>query len=155
MDEAFDYIRFQQVFAPSRLATPESLRATRRMVAAAANILRVYRGREVMLEQTFRPDDPGGRGSFREPFETAEAARALLADTDSLFAVLIAQEDRMSYNGQSVTFKDPKAGATYSDLRREILARLDEWTDWIDGPDVATIPRIVRALGNPPPPARR
>lgn len=155
MDEAFDYIHFQQVFAPSRLATPESLRATRRMVAAAANILRVYRGREVMLEQTFRPDDPGGRGSFREPFETAEAARSLLADTDSLFAVLIAQQGRLSYNGQSVSFKDPKAGAVYSELRLGILTRLDEWRDWADGPDLLTIPRIARALGNPPPPTRR
>jgi hypothetical protein len=84
MADAFDYIQFQQVFSPSRFAAPESLRATRRMVAAATNILRVYRGREVMLEQTYRPDDPGGRGSFREPFETAEAARSLLTDADSL-----------------------------------------------------------------------
>ena len=155
MAEAFDYIHFQRVFAPTRFAAPESLRATRRMVSAAANIVRVYRGREVMMEQTYRPGNPAGRGSFREPFETAEAARALLTDTDSLLGLLVAQQGRMVYDGKSVTFNDPHAGAAYASLREKMLAGLGAWTDSIESPDLVTIPRILRALGSPPPPPRR
>jgi hypothetical protein len=155
MDEAFDYIHFQRVFDPTRLAAPESLRATRRMVAAAMNIVRVYRGREVMLEQTYHPGDAGGRGSFREPFETAESARSLMADADSLLGVLIGQQGRISYDGRSVAFKDPRAAAAYVDLRSGILSTMDEWKGSIEAQDLVTIPRILRALGTPPPPPRR
>jgi len=155
MDDAFDYIHFQRVFAPSRFAAPESLRATRRMVAAAANILRVYRGQEVQLEQTYRSDDPGGRGSLREPFETAESARALLAEVDSLFGVLVAQQGRIRYDGQSLAFQDPHAGRAYTELRAGILTALREWRDSIEAPDLVTIPRILRALENPLPPPRK
>jgi len=155
MDDGFDYVSFQRVFAPSRFAAPESVRAARRMVTAAGNILRVYRGREVMLEQTYRPDDPGGRGSLREPFETAEASRALLADVDSLFGLLVSQQGRYSYANEGVRFQDARTARTYSQLRAEILSTLSDWRDSSGATNRVTLPRLLQALGGTtPPPAR-
>jgi hypothetical protein len=155
MDDGFDYVSFRRVFAPSRFAAPESVRATRRMVAAAGNILRVYRGREVMLEQTYRPDDPGGRGSLREPFETAEASRALLADVDSLFGLLVSQQGRYSYTNDAVHFQEPRAARSYNQLRAEIVHTLSDWRDSSGASNRVTLPRLLQALGGTlPPPAR-
>ncbi len=155
MDDGFDYVSFRRVFAPSRFAAPESLRAARRMVEAAGNILRVYRGREVMLEQTYRPDDPGGRGSLREPFETAEASRALLADVDSLFGLLVSQQGRFSYANEVVHFQAPRTARNYNQLRAEIIATLSDWRDSSGATNRVTLPRLLQALGGtPPPPAR-
>lgn len=155
MDESFRYIQFRQVFAPTRFRSPDSLRAARRMVAAAGNILRVYRGHEVTLEQTYRPDDPGGRGTLREPFETTETARALLADVDSLFGLLVAQQGRFLYDGSSVRFTDPRSARLYADLRHRILLTLRDWRDAPDRNPGVTIPRLILALGaDPPPPVR-
>ncbi len=155
MDDGFDYVSFRRVFAPSRFAAPESVRATRRMVQAAGNILRVYRGREVMLEQTYRPDDPGGRGSLREPFETAEASRALLADVDSLFGILVSQQGRYTFSSDAVHFQEPRTARTYNQLRTEILAALADWRDSSGASNRVTLPRLLQALGGTsPPPAR-
>jgi hypothetical protein len=155
MDEAFGYVQFYRVFAPSRFSSPDSIRAARRIVAAAGNILRVYHGQEVMLEQTYRPDDPGGRGSLREPFETAETARALLADVDSLFGLLVAQQGRFLFDGHSVRFMDPRSARLYSDLCQGILLTLGDWRGAPDLHPGVTIPRLLLALGSdPPPPAR-
>lgn len=155
MDDGFDYVSFRRVFAPSRFAAPESVRATRRMVQAAGNILRVYRGREVMLEQTYRPDDPGGRGSLREPFETAEASRALLADVDSLFGILVSQQGRYSYSGDGVHFQDPRTARTYGHLRSEIVSALADWRDSSVAANRITLPRLLQALGGTAPPPVR
>lgn len=155
MDEAFDYIGFRRVFEPIRFASPESLRATRRMVSAAGNILRVYRGREVMLEQNYRPDDPGGKGTLREPFETAEATRALVTDVDSLFGLLLSQQGRFAYDGETVRFQDRQVAAAYSDLRSGIAAAIRTWRDSASAQDLVTMPRLIRSLGDfPAPPAR-
>ena len=156
MDEGLEYINFQRVFAPSRFATPESLRATRRMVAEAGNVLRVYRGREVMVEQTYRPNDPDGHGSLRETFETAEATRSLLSDTDSLFGVLLAELGRFDFDGQSLRFKDPSAAKAYGELRRQILEVTSSWRDSSAAQDLVSMPRVLRAFASStPPPLRR
>ncbi len=155
MDDGFDYVSFRRVFAPSRFAAPDSIRAARRMIAAAGNILRVYRGREVMLEQTYRPDDPGGRGSLREPFETAEAARSLISDTDSLFGLLVSQQGRFSYANQSLRFQDARITRSYNQLRGEILNTLRAWRDSTDATNRVTLPRLLRAFGESLPPVAR
>lgn len=155
MDEGLAYISFRSVFDPARFASPESLRAVRRTIAAAGNILRVYRGREVMLEQTYRPDDPGGRRSLRERFATAEATRGLLSDVDSLLGVLVSQQARFSYRGQALRFQDPVAAVVYGDLRQRIMATIRAWRDSAPAQDLVTMPRLLRALGELPPPAQR
>lgn len=155
MDEALGYINFQRVFAPNRISVPDSVRVTRRMVQAAANIVRVYRGREVMLEQSYRPDDPGGAGSFREPFETAEAVRSILADVDSLYGVLLEQDGRFTVTSEGIRIPDRAAAANYAHLRRQITSAMDAWADSLESRDLVTMPRLLRALGpGGPPPLR-
>jgi len=153
MDTGLDYINFQRVFAGYRFASLDSVRATRRTVAAARNILRVYRGREVMLEQTYRPDDPGGHGSFREPFETAEASRALIGNVDSLFGLLVAQQGRFSWTESGLRFQEARTARLYQRLRSEILQSLAAWRDSAPGPNRATFPRLTAGIGplGPPP----
>jgi hypothetical protein len=155
MDEALGYINFQRVFAPNRISVPDSVRVTRRMVQAAANIVGVYRGREVMLEQSYRPDEPDRAGSFREPFETAEAARSLLADVDSLFGVLLEQDGRFTLTPAGIRIPDRAAAANYAQLRRQIISAMAAWADSLESRDLVTMPRLVRALGPDGPPALR
>jgi hypothetical protein len=155
MDEGLTYVDFRRVFSPSRFISPDSIRATRRMVAAAGNILRVYRGREVMLEQTYRPGEPEGKGSLREPFEVAEASRGLLADVDSLFAILVAQEGEVRYRDNALWFRNRRGGEAYSAMRRRVLQTLTYLGDPTESADRVTMPRLLRGLGTDrPPPAR-
>lgn len=155
LDESLRSVQFRRVFSAARFSSADSIRAARRMIGAAGNILRAYRGREVMLEQTYRPDDPGGRGTLREPFETAETSRTLLADADSLYGLLAAQQGRFKFNGTSLRFADPRAARQYSDLRRRIILTLGDWRTAPDLNSGVTIPRLILALGaEVPPPAR-
>jgi hypothetical protein len=155
MDEALTYVSFRRVFDPVRFGSQDSLRAARRMVVAAGNILRVYRGREVMLEQTYRPDEPEGNGSFREPFESAEASRALLADVDSLYGLLVAQSGEFTLRGDLLAFRSRRAAGAYTQLRRSILRTLAVWRDSSAAVNRVTIPRLLRAVGPTlPPPIR-
>jgi hypothetical protein len=155
MDEGLDYVAFRRVFAPVRFTSADSIRAARRMVSAAGNILRVYRGREVMLEQTYRPGDPDGVNSLRESFEASEASRSLLADADSLFGLLVAQQGEYALRGDIVAFQSRRAARDYSELRREILQSLRSWRDSTEAPNRVTMPRLLRAIGSTLPPAAR
>ncbi|MEO8634455.1 MAG: hypothetical protein ABI587_04160 [Gemmatimonadales bacterium] len=155
MDTGLDYINFRRVFDGYRFANPDSLRAARRMVSAAGNILRVYRGREVMLEQSYRADDPGGQGSLRESFETAEASRALISDVDRLFGLLVAAQGRFSWTDTGLKFQEARTAKAYLRLRLDILNSLAAWRDSTPGPNRATYPRLMAGLGRlGPPPAR-
>jgi hypothetical protein len=154
MNEALDYVGFRQVFAPSRFSGPDSLRAARRMVSAAGNILRVYRGREVMLEQTYRPGDPDGHGSLRESFEASEAARSLLSDLDSLYGILVAEHGKYALRGEAIAFESGQAASAYAGLHRAILQSVQLWQDSSEAPNRVTMPRLLRAIGPTlPPPA--
>lgn len=155
MDQSLAYVSFRRVFAPGRFASMDSLRATKRMVAAAGNILRVYRGREVMLEQTFRPDDPGGRNSLREPFETSEASRALLSDVDSLFGLLVNQDGEIAVSEREIRFRSSRSAKAYNDIRREIMQTLTAWRDSAEASNRVTMPRLLQALGSTLPPVAR
>ena len=155
MDEAFAYVHFQQVFDAGRFASPDSLRAARRMTSAAGNILRVYRGKEVQLEQTYRPADPGGRGTLREPFEVAEESRELVSDVDSLFGLLVAQQGRFTFSDGTLRFAEPLTARRYSELRQQIISTVNRWRASPELTRSPTLPRLVRAIGTqPPPPAR-
>jgi hypothetical protein len=155
MDESLAYVSFRRVFSPGRFSGSDSLRATKRMVVAAGNILRVYRGREVMLEQQYRPEDPGGRNSLREPFETSEASRALLSDVDSLFALLVNQDGEVTVTEREVRFRSARTAQAYNQIRRQISQTLATWRDSAEASNRVTMPRLVQALGTSLPPVAR
>jgi hypothetical protein len=155
LDESLAYVNFRRVFSPGRFSSQDSLRATKRMVVAAGNIMRVYRGREVMLEQQYRPDDPGGRNSLREPFETSEASRALLSDVDSLFTLLVNQDGEVTVTEREIRFRNARTAKAYNDVRRQIAQTLATWRDSAEASNRVTMPRLVQALGTTLPPVAR
>jgi hypothetical protein len=154
LDEDLIYVDFSQLFQPSRLLTRDGPHRVRRAVAAAGNIVRVYRGREVMLEQSYRPGDPGPEGSLREPFESAEAARSLLSDCDSLFGILEQQSGRFSLDRGILRFQNREAAVAYRSLYGQITGVLRVWADSARSSRQVVMPRLLRAFRPPPPPAR-
>ncbi|HXI20248.1 MAG TPA: hypothetical protein VNH46_04145, partial [Gemmatimonadales bacterium] len=132
-----------------------SLRAAWHTVDAAVNIVRVYRGKEVMLEQTYRPAETDDAGSLREPFLAAEASRTLLESVDSLFGLLVAQQAGVVARANGLKFADPSAAAEYTVLREQIRAQIARWRDSAEAPNRVTMPRLLRALAGGPPPALR
>jgi hypothetical protein len=154
LDDDLAYVGFGQLFVTRRLLATDGPHTARRIVAAAGNIVRVYRGREVMLEQSYRPGDPDPTGSLRETFEAAEAARSILADCDSLFGILEAQQGRYALERGTLRFQNPEAGAAYAALQGQIAGALGVWGDSAASRTQVVMPRILRAFSPPPPPGR-
>lgn len=153
--EGLQAVAFDRVFAVSRLTGPDSLRATGRRLRAAENLLRSYRGQEVLLEQGRQPGGADSATTLRERFEAAEAARQLLGTATALAAVLEDQESRLTITLEGVQFDDPRAAVRYRGLREALIADLATWRDSTRAPDHFTVPRLVAALSAPPPPSLR
>jgi len=155
LEEAFGLVDVRDFFAPRRLMTPDSIRAARRVVAAAANILADYHRQEVTLEQAYHPAGTDGLTVLRESFDEAEAGRAMLAATDSLFGLLLAQDGRYTLTERGVHFADASTTGRYSDLRTPIMAWLRATAPIARaGHGVGAQGRLRRVIGNeyPPPP---
>lgn len=154
LEEAFELVGFRDLFAPVRFAHTDSIRSARRMVAAAANIIVVYRGQEVMLEQTYHNGGSGSPETLRESFEQAEAGRALLAAADSLFGLLLTHAGRFALAEQQISFADSATARRYGALRREIVS-LVRGTQPVPrgGETVGALGRLRRTIGNDYPPS--
>lgn len=117
------------------LATPAGALAARRDVAASLNVIGQFRRREVMIEQAyedsarFQTERAGwtsqaidrweNRPVVREPYASADLAESLLADADSLLAILTAAEDGWDIRGDTLVFDDPaRASAWRAQLDR-------------------------------------
>jgi hypothetical protein len=154
LDDGMAYIRFNHVFSPARMRSADSVRATRRAIAAAGNIVRTYRAREVMLEQTVGATRPEST-SKRESFEAGMAVRDLLDDADSLYALLSSQYGRYSLSPDSILFANATAATVWNRVRGRLLGNLRVWDDSVSTSARVTMPRLVKSLGNPPPPLAR
>ncbi len=119
LEEAFALAGVTDLFSPGRFVTGDSIRAARRTVAAALNILRTYHDQEVMLDQTYFPGGAGNQ-SLRETYETAEAGRTLLSLADSLFGLLLREEGQYATGRGQIRFADPAVAQRYRDFRDRI-----------------------------------
>jgi hypothetical protein len=151
LDGNLDYVGFRAVFSPSHFTEADSLRAARRMVRAAGNIVRSYHEREVILEQSYRRDSVGDARSLRESFEAAEAEHLLLSQADSLFGLLLASPGHYQYRDGSVRLSDPALRGPYLSLRDSILSRVASWRDSGETPSRIVMPRLLRAFDLAPP----
>jgi len=151
LEDALDYIRFDHVFAPVRLKSAEAVRITRRSIAAAGNIVSTYRAREVMLEQTVGATRSPTR-SQRESYEAGAAVRDMLEDSDSLYALLTSQQGRYSLQEGSISFTNPTAATIWNRVRGRLLGTAQAWRDSTGSAAAVTVPHMVHALTNPPPP---
>ncbi|HSR90882.1 MAG TPA: hypothetical protein VLK88_06220 [Gemmatimonadales bacterium] len=151
LEDALDYIRFDHVFAPVRLKSAEAVRITRRSIAAAGNIVSTYRAREVMLEQTVGATRSPSR-SQRESYEAGAAVRDMLEDSDSLYALLTSQQGRYSLQEGSISFTNPTAATIWNRVRGRLLGTAQAWLDSTGTATAVTVPHMVHAFTNPPPP---
>jgi hypothetical protein len=154
LEDALDYIRFDHVFAPVRLRNAEAVRITRRSIAAAGNIVSTYRAREVMLEQTVGAMRPAAL-SQRESYEAGAAVREMLEDSDSLYALLTSQQGRYAVQEGSISFTNPTASTIWNRVRGRLLGTVAVWRDSTGITASVTVPHMVHALTNPPPPAAK
>src|SRR5262245_10517412 len=151
LEDALDYIRFDHVFAPGRLKSAEAVRITRRSIAAAGNIVSTYRAREIMLEQTVGATRPASL-SKRESYEAGVAVRDMLDDSDSLYALLTSQQGRYKVEDGSISFANPTAATIWNRVRDRLLGSVQVWQDSTGTSAAVTVPHMVHALTNPPPP---
>jgi len=137
LSEEIAAVGLPQVFGLRSLATPEGARAGRRIVAAALNVVGQFHRREIMLDQAYRDtaafqttragwsaEERRGwdeRSALREPYSAADLAESLLADADSLLAILAG--NRFTVRGDSLDFGDASVAASYRAQRARIQER--------------------------------
>ena len=126
-----------QLFGVRSLATPEGARSGRRIVAAALNVVGQFHRREIMMDQAYRDTAAfqttragwsreererwDERSALREPYAAADLAESLLADADSLLAILAANP--FTVRDDTLHFGDASVAAGYRAQRSRITER--------------------------------
>ena len=96
-----------RLFSNARLTSRDSLRAGRRLVTSARNIVRVYHSDEVQIERAYRDTvtfqvsrmgwskgqqaDWKARATLKESYEGSELTDSVLTYTDDLYTLLLGQ----------------------------------------------------------------
>jgi hypothetical protein len=172
MDSDFAAAGVRHLFATTRLATPDSLQAGRRLVQAARNILRVYLSTEVRIERAFRDtvafqtrtsgwgtgelNDWKSRAILKESYEGAQLADSILRHVDDAYRLLLDQSGRYRVGAGQIAFEDTGASNEYARLAAWLTARHDA-IDALDEQSEQPRPnptarRVVRAFGGIRPP---
>jgi hypothetical protein len=133
------------LFATSRIGTTDGLRTGRRLLAAFRNVVAVYQGKEVRIDETFGM----ANSSMRESAGTGQSVDSLIGATDSIFALLQATDGRYRLRGGRIVFEDSQATAAYLGQALWLQARL---RDWNRNPERTpmTIRPLLAALGRVP-----
>jgi hypothetical protein len=161
-----------RLFSNPRLSSRDSLRAGRRLVTAARNIVRVYHSDEVQIERAYRDTvtyqvsrmgwsrgqqgDWKSRATLKESYEGSELTDSLLTFTDDLYTLLLGHWGEYELSGTSISFDDPSVADEYQVLATWLqthIAQLDNETD--NTSSSPTSRRIARALGGTRPPTLR
>jgi hypothetical protein len=162
-----------RLYSTARLSSRDSLRAGRRLVTAARNIVRVYHSDEVQIERAFRDtvtfpasrmgcsrsqqSDWKARATLKESYEGSELTDSLLTYTDDLYTLLLGRWGEYELSGGTIVFDDPAPADDYQGLATWLqthITRLDNEND--NTPSTPTARRIARALdGTRPPTLRR
>ncbi len=154
---------FANLFAASRLSSGEGVRAARRSAAATANFVRLYRRREITIEQAYRDSlelltkrlgwsteeirQWEARPFRQEPPEAARLADALLGVVDSVFGILDAQERQYEISGSTITFRYPQAARQYGALRLKLAQQIAGWRESAGSAVTTTVDRVIRGTG--------
>lgn len=161
-----------RLFSNARLTSRDSLRAGRRLVTAARNIVRVYHSDEVQIERayrdtvTFQVNRMGwsrsqqrewkARATLKESFDGSQLTDSLLTYTDNLYTLLLGSWGEYELSGNSISFDKPEIADEYQNLAgwlQSHITQLDTESD-----NTASSPsarRIARALGGTRPPTLR
>jgi hypothetical protein len=158
-------IGFPSVFSAVSFASPLGARSARRRIASALNVIGQFHRRSVLLDQaygdtaSFQVTRAGwsaadrerwnGRPSLREPYASADLAESLLADADSLLAILGHAPD-FEIRGDTVSFGDPARAAAYEAQRARLLERIGPPIDDLDRRPTLSLVRRSLDPARPP-----
>jgi hypothetical protein len=133
--------RLGQLFASSRLNPHGGVTDTRMSLAGAANVIRVFREQQAMIEKAYEDSVTVFAKRYgwapakvrqwysrtpRKESSTLELLNgSLLASIDSIFGVLDAQAGAYKIRGTAIAFEEPSAGQAYGVLRRRIREQID------------------------------
>lgn len=158
-------IGFPTVFSPISFASPLGARAARRRIASALNVIGQFHRRSVLLDQAYGDTASfqasrawsaadrerwDARPTLREPYASADLAESLLADADSLLAIL-GNASQFELREDTVAFGDPSRAAAYEAQRRRFLERIGPPVDDFDRRP--TLVLVRRSLDPARPPA--
>lgn len=161
-----------RLFSTARLTSRDSLRAGRRLVTAARNIIRVYHSDEVQVERAYRDTitfqvtrmgwsrsqqaDWKARATLKESYEGSQLSDSLLTYTDDLYTLLLGHWGEYELSGNSITFDDPSVADDYQILAGWLQARITQLDSENENASSSpTSRRIARALGGTRPPTLR
>jgi len=131
-------IGFPSVFGAVSFASPLGARAARRRIASALNVIGQFHRRSVLLDQAYGDTASfqasrawsaadrqrwNTRPSLREPYASADLAESLLADADSLLAIL-GNAPQFELREDTVAFGDPVRAEAYEAQRERFLERI-------------------------------
>jgi hypothetical protein len=145
LQDGLALLDFDSLFAPSRLATSESLELARRTAAAAEGLVAVYRAEEVQIDAGMAPEE----FSLREPARLAALTDSLFATVDTLYGLLGAAEGAVTVRGPIVAFQSLALATEFTRRAAWVQAQRQVWQVASDGtpPVIAT---IVGAVGRVP-----
>lgn len=161
-----------RLFSTARLTSRDSLRAGRRLVTSARNIVRVYHSDEVQIERAYRDTvtfqvsrmgwsksqqaDWKARATLKESYEGSELTDSLLTYTDDLYTLLLGHWGEYEISGNSISFDDPAVADEYQGLASWLQAHITQLDSESDNSSSSpTSRRISRALGGTRPPTLR
>jgi len=161
-----------RLFSNARLTSRDSLRAGRRLITGAQNIVRVYQSDEVQIERAYRDtvtyqvsrmgwsrgqqEDWKARATLKESYEGSELSDSLLTYTDNLYTLLLGHWGEYEISGSTISFDDPSVADEYQVIANWLqthIAQLDKEAD--NTASSPTARRIARALGGTRPPTLR
>lgn len=161
-----------RLFSNARLTSRDSLRAGRRLVTAARNIVRVYHSDEVQVERAYRDTvtfqvnrmgwtksqqaDWKARATLKESYEGSQLTDSLLTYTDNLYTLLLGHWGEYEISGSSISFDDPAVADEYQVLASWLQSHITQLDTESDNTSSSpTSRRIARALGGTRPPTLR
>lgn len=170
MDSDFTVAGVRHLFGTSRLASVDSLRAGRRLVQTAKNIVRTYYSSEVQIERAFRDtvafqvarmgwgsaqqNDWKSRAVLKESYEGAQLTDSLLQKIDAVYVLLLGQSGKYRVGGGTIAFGDPRAADEYGRLAAWLTSRIATASSGDEERgNNPTARRIVGALQGTRPPA--
>lgn len=161
-----------RLFSNARLTSRDSLRAGRRLITGAQNIVRVYHSDEVQIERAYRDTvtyqvsrmgwtrgqqaDWKARATLKESYEGSQLSDSLLTYTDNLYTLLLGHWGEYEISGNTIAFDDPSVADEYQVIASWLqthIAQLDRESD--NTSSSPTSRRIARALGGTRPPTLR
>jgi hypothetical protein len=136
---------------------------TRRNLAGATNIIRVFRQRQATIDRAYQDSMKVLARQYRwtpkqirqwntrplrvETSSLRLASNKLITQIDSLLGVLDSHAGAYKLRGTAIAFEDPAAGQAYGALRRSIKEQIDAAISAGGGTSAGPVSLLLQAIG--------